>query len=257
MRIRVLIADEQAVARLGLRAVFDATDDIEVVGEVSDGESAVRRAAELRPDVVLIDVRHAGADGIATIRQLAALSSPAVPVLVVTMSDDTAHRPRGDDPEYLFESLRAGASGFLLMDSDPDSLTEAVRAVSDGRTVLVPAVTGKVVDAFVRLASATLTCRTVEGAPWDTGLSSREREVVALISSGRSNAEIARILRLSETTVKTHVSNVLAKWGLRDRVQLVVRAFKTGAVALDPQTDGPATRPRLGSDPGREPAVDG
>lgn len=223
--IRVLVVDDQVVVRRGLRAVLDAAPDVVVVGEAGDGAAAVREAQRLRPDVMLMDVRMPGLGGIEAVRRLVELFGDAVRILVVTTFDLD---------EYVFESLRAGARGFVLKDIEPEALVTAVRALHAGKTVLDPSITGRVTEEFVRLAAG-------QGVPVPTArpdppvdeLSARQREVVALVARGRSNAEIAAQLHLSETTVKTHVSTVLAKWGLRDRVQLVVRAFETGVVLLD------------------------
>ncbi|MGH4020053.1 MAG: response regulator [Pseudonocardiaceae bacterium] len=218
MTIRVLVVDDQAVVRMGFRAVLDAADGIEVVGEAADGAAAVDVATRLRPDVVLMDVRMPGTGGIAATRRVTALEDPRVRVLVVTTFDLD---------EYVFDSLRAGASGFLLKDIDPEEMVAAVRTVHAGDALLAPSVTGRLIAEFVRSPPPAET-------PPDSSLTGRERDVVVLVARGLSNGEIARALHLAESTVKTHISHVLTKWDLRDRVQLVVRAFETGLVPARP-----------------------
>ncbi|HXV93484.1 MAG TPA: response regulator transcription factor, partial [Pseudonocardia sp.] len=206
MTIRVIVADDQAVVRAGFRVVLGAAADIEVVGEAPDGAEAARLAVELQPHVVLMDVQMPGCDGIEGIRRIAA-RAPAVRVLVVTTFDLD---------RYVYEALRAGASGFVLKDIEPGELQSAVRTVHAGHALLAPRVTGQLIDTFVRAPAPP---GRPEPPPRPTGLTQRECEVLALVARGLSNAEIAGRLYVAETTVKTHVSNLLAKLGMRDRVQ--------------------------------------
>jgi DNA-binding NarL/FixJ family response regulator len=211
-RLRLLIADDQPLMRAGFRAVLEATGEMEVVGEASDGEEAVRAARALRPDVVLMDVRMPILDGIEAIRRL-----PNHRVLVLTTF--------GLD-EYIVEALRAGASGFITKDVPAEELVHAVRVVAAGDALLTPAVTRQLLDRVARRLPAP-----VSQAPEALGeLTEREREVLELLARGMSNAEIAAALVVGDATVKTHVSNVLMKLGLRDRVQAVVLAYEMGVV---------------------------
>jgi DNA-binding NarL/FixJ family response regulator len=213
--IRIVIADDQAVVRAGFRVVLDAATDLEVVGEVSDGAAAAER---LRPDVVLMDVRMPGTDGIEGTRRIARLADPVVRVLVVTTFDLD---------RFVYDALRAGAGGFVLKDIDPTDLQAAVRTVCAGHALFAPSVTARLLDAFLRVGEeAALEVRD----PVDVGLTRREREVLALLAAGRCNTEIAGELHVSQTTVKTHMSHLLGKLGLRDRVQLVVFAYENGLV---------------------------
>lgn len=221
MPIRVLLADDQAVVRAGLRVVLDADPDIAVVGEAADGADAARRAAEIRPDVVLMDVQMPACDGIEGLRRIVA-QRLGVRVLMVTTFDLD---------RYVFDALRAGASGFVLKDIEPDELCDAVRTVHAGHSLLAPEVTGRLIEAFVR-SDAPPTPVPVPAAA--VPLTGRERDVVALVARGMSNAEIAAALVVAESTVKTHVSSLLLKLGLRDRVQLVVHAFETGLAGRAP-----------------------
>jgi DNA-binding NarL/FixJ family response regulator len=209
-RIRVLIADDQPLMRAGFRAVLEASG-FEVVAEAGDGEEAIRAAEQHRPDVVLMDVRMPGTDGIEATRRL-----PRHRVLVLTTF--------GLD-EYIVEALRAGASGFLTKDAPTQELVAAVRAVAAGDAVLSPAVTRRLLD---RVARRLPTASGTPGGP--EALTEREREVLRLLASGLSNAEIAAALVVAEPTVKTHVSNLLGKLGLRDRVQAVIYAYENGLV---------------------------
>ncbi|MER0449015.1 response regulator transcription factor [Streptomyces sp. Edi4] len=213
MTIRVVVADDQALVRGGFRLIIDARDDLEVVGEAVDGQHAVRLVGELRPDVVLMDVRMPVMDGIEATRAIVA-SGSATRVLVVTTFDLD---------EHVLTALRAGASGFLLKDIRPAELAEAVRVVARGDALLAPTVTRRMLDRFAHT--------TAPAAPAALdGLSPREREVLTLVGQALSNSEIARLLHLSEATVKTHVSAVLRKLALRDRVQAVVAAYDLGLV---------------------------
>ena len=211
-KLRLLIADDQPLMRAGFRAVLEATGEMEVVGEASDGLDAVSAARALRPDVVLMDVRMPNLDGIEAIRQL-----PNQRVLVLTTF--------GLD-EYIVEALRAGASGFLTKDVPAEELVRAVRVVASGDALLTPAVTRQLLDRVARRLPTP-----VGHAPKELEqLTDREREVLELLAQGMSNAEIADALVVGEATVKTHVSNVLMKRGLRDRVQAVVLAYEVGLV---------------------------
>ncbi|MGW5650138.1 response regulator [Streptomyces humi] len=214
MTLRVLVADDQALVRTGFRMIIDARDDLEVVGEASDGQEAVRLARELAPDVVLMDVRMPVLDGIEATRRIVA-DGGRPRVLVLTTWDVDAH---------VVGALRAGASGFLLKDIRPAELVEAIRVTARGDALLAPAVLSRVLDRFLRT--------TPDPAPPPSlrELSGREREVLTLIGQALSNAEIAGRLGLSEATVKNHVTAVLRKLGLRDRVQAVVAAYDHGLV---------------------------
>ena len=230
--IRVLLADDQELVREGFATILDLQDDMAVVGSVSDGAAALAAAREHRPDVMLMDIRMPAMDGIeATRRLLRDGAADAPKVLVLTTFDLD---------EYVYAALQAGASGFLLKDAPRAALVAAVRAVAAGDTLLSPTVTKRLVERF---APPSTTGR--DSAPW-AELSSRELDVARLVAGGLSNAEIAAELVLGEATVKTHVAHVLAKTGLRDRVQVVVRAYETGLVepgALAPTRRPPRSRP--------------
>jgi DNA-binding NarL/FixJ family response regulator len=210
--IDVLVVDDQPLMRAGFKAVLEAAGDIRVVGEAGDGEDAVAAARALRPDVVLMDIRMPGVDGLEATRRLEGHR-----VLVLTTF--------GLD-EYILEALRAGASGFLLKDAPVAELVGAVRAVAAGDAVLSPAVTRRLLDQVGRRLPAPLRMDAQRAA----GLTDREREVLHTLAAGLTNAEIARALVVAEPTVKTHVSNVLQKLGLRDRVQAVIWAYENGLV---------------------------
>jgi DNA-binding NarL/FixJ family response regulator len=213
--IRVLVVDDQELVRSGFCVILDAADGIAVAGEAANGEAAVAAVASTRPDVVLMDIRMPGMDGLAATRVITA-AQPAPKVVILTTFDL-------DD--YVYEALRAGASGFLLKDSPRHDLIAAVRAAAAGDALLAPSVTRMLIEAFAqRPAAATPAPSRV------ASLTARERDVLLLLARGRSNAEIAAALFVSEATVKTHVGNVLAKLDLRDRVQAVILAYETGLV---------------------------
>jgi DNA-binding NarL/FixJ family response regulator len=209
MTIRVLLADDEALIRAGFRLVLRPESDIELVGEAADGAAAVDAARELRPDVIVMDVRMPALDGLEATRRILA-ERPESRVLILTTF--------GED-EDVYAALRAGASGFLLKDSSPEDLVRAIRVVARGDALLGAATTRKVIDAWVRRAPVAATSAT---------LASREREVVELVAAGRTNAEIAGELRVTESTVKTHLARAQQKLGLRDRVHVVIWAYETG-----------------------------
>jgi DNA-binding NarL/FixJ family response regulator len=214
--IRVVLADDQALVRAGFRALLDAQDDIEVVGEASDGDEAVRLVRRLGPDVVLMDIRMPGTDGLAATRTIAAdqrLSDARIVILTTFELD-----------EYVFEAIRSGASGCLVKDTEPVELLRAVRAVASGDALLSPSVTRRLIGEF-----ATRT-REARPAPALDVLTDREREVMALVAEGLTNDEIAERLYVSPMTAKTHVSRAMVKLGARDRAQLVVFAYESGLV---------------------------
>ena len=212
-KLRVVIADDQPMMRAGFKAVLEATGVIEIVGEAGTGEEAVRAATQHAPDVVLMDIRMPGMDGIEATRRL-----PRQRVLILTTF--------GLD-DYIVEALRAGASGFLLKDAPTEEVLAAVRAVAAGDAVLAPGITRQLLDQVGRRLPSS-----VSRAPAALAqLTDREQEVLAMLAAGMSNAEIAEALVLTEATVKTHVSRVLAKLGLRDRVQAVIYAYETGLIA--------------------------
>jgi DNA-binding NarL/FixJ family response regulator len=217
--IRVLLVDDQAIVRAGFRVILDMADGIEVVGEAGDGPAAVELAARLRPDVVCMDVRMPGGDGLAATRGILDLARERgfrpPEILVITTFDLD---------EYVFEAIRAGASGFLVKDTEPADLVRAVRVAAAGDALLSPGVTRRL---LARVADAT---RDVPPPRGLDDLTAREREVLVEVAGGWSNDEIAGRLYLSESTVKTHVSRVLTKLGARDRAQLVVIAYETGVV---------------------------
>ncbi|WP_375387529.1 response regulator [uncultured Amnibacterium sp.] len=218
MSVRVLVVDDQAMVRAGFAALLDAQRDIQVVGQASDGEEGVRLALETRPDVVLMDVRMPVLDGIEATRAILAPDRPRpLPKVVVLTTFDV------DD--YVLDALRAGASGFLLKDALPAELVEAVRVVARGDALLAPSVTRRLIERIAGRPTGT----TATGADLDV-LTGREREVLREVAQGRSNSEIAGVLFIAEQTVKSHVSRVLTKLGLRDRAQAVVVAYESGLV---------------------------
>ena len=213
--IRVVIVDDQAMVRSGLRSLLEHEPDIRVVGEAADGRTGLALVTHHRPDVVLMDIRMPILDGIAATRSIAEEGSGPRVLILTTFDLD----------EYVFEGLRAGASGFLLKDGTAEQLVAAVRTVAAGDALLDPAVTQRLIDAYVRLPPP--------APPLEAGLAdltAREVAVLRLIADGRSNREIAEALFVAEATAKTHVSNVLAKLGLRDRVHAVIHAYETGLI---------------------------
>jgi DNA-binding NarL/FixJ family response regulator len=216
--ISILLADDQPLLRLGFRLVLDAQDDMKVVGEAGDGAAALRQVRDTRPDVVLMDVRMPGIDGIEATRQITA-ANVATRVLILTTFDLD---------EYAYAGLRAGASGFLLKNVPPPDLLSAIRAVASGDAVVAPAVTRRLLDAFLPHLPGPTT--TTPGPPELNQLTVREREILVQVAAGLSNAEIAERLVLAEATVKTHVSRILTKLALRDRVQAVVYAYENALV---------------------------
>lgn len=219
MTIRVVLADDQPLVRAGLRVLISDSPDLDVAGEAGTGAQAVRLARDVRPDVVVMDIRMPGMDGIEATRMITA-DSPAPQVLILTTFDD-------DD--YVYASLRAGASGFVVKHMALEDILTAIRVVAAGDALLAPGVTRRLIEQFAGLKPAQLQGR-------DIGcLTEREREVLTLIGGGRSNPEIAAALFVSVATVKTYVSRILAKLGARDRVQLVIAAYEAGLVPLSRQ----------------------
>jgi DNA-binding NarL/FixJ family response regulator len=215
--LSVLIVDDQALVRAGFRMIIDAEEDIEVAGEAADGAAAVSEALRLRPDVVLMDVRMPNVDGIEATRRLLAADGLETKVMMLTTFDMD---------EYVYDALKAGASGFLLKDVPPEQLVDGIRTVAQGEALLAPSVTRRVIDEFVRRPPSSGR----KLPPQVAELTARELEVLMLIAKGLSNAEIAKELFVSETTVKTHVAHVLTKLDVRDRVQAVVLAYECGLV---------------------------
>ncbi|MGW2331323.1 response regulator [Streptomyces sp. NPDC001700] len=218
MSIRVLIADDQSMVRQGFTVLLNAESGIEVVGQAVDGEEAIAQVAELAPDVVLMDIRMPGLGGIEATRRLTEPAGATVKVLVLTTFDLD---------EYVYEALRAGASGFLLKDASAEELAHAVRVVAAGDALLAPNITKRLITEFSRVSAA------APRAPLKDrvgDLTERETEVLALIAQGLSNGEIATRLVVAEQTVKTHVGRILLKLGLRDRTQAAVYAYETGLV---------------------------
>jgi DNA-binding NarL/FixJ family response regulator len=213
--IRVLIADDQALVRGGFQAILAGHEDIDVVGEAEDGVAAVELVERLQPDVVLMDIRMPGIDGIEATRRIAARSSPTRVLVLTTFDVD----------DYVYEAMKAGASGFLLKTAPPRQLADAVRTIAAGDALLAPAITRRLVEQFVR--------RPPPGARVPPGLeelTDRELDVLRLLARAQSNAEIAAELVVSEATVKSHVNRILGKLGLRDRAQAIVLAYESGLV---------------------------
>ena len=214
--IGVLVVDDQALVRRGFRMILEIESDLRVVGEAADADEAVSLAAELRPDVVLMDVRMPGRNGIAATREILT-ATPEVRVVMLTTFDMD---------EYVYEALQAGASGFLLKDVQPELLVAGIRAVHAGESLLAPTVTRRMIESFLeRTPKVSRATR----RRWES-LTPREREILGLLARGLTNGEIAATLVLSETTVKTHVGRVLTKLGLRDRVQAVIYAYESDLV---------------------------
>jgi DNA-binding NarL/FixJ family response regulator len=214
--IRILIVDDQALVRSGFRMILEARDDLEVVGEAENGAQAVELVGSLGPDVVLMDIRMPVMDGVEATRRLLEGGSPARVIILTTFDLD----------EYVYEALRAGASGFLLKDVEPAQLVEAIRVVASGDALLAPSITRRLLDRF----AGSLPVSEDKPPPSLESLTVRELEILRLVAAALSNAEIAERLYLSETTVKTHVSSILRKLALRDRVQAVVLAYESGLV---------------------------
>jgi DNA-binding NarL/FixJ family response regulator len=217
--ISVLLADDQPLLRRGFRMIIEAEDDLTVTGEAADGAEAVRCALQSPPHVVLMDIRMPGTDGIEATRRIVA-ANPAIRVLVLTTFDLD---------EYAFGALRAGASGFLLKDGRPVELTAAIRTVAAGDAVVSPRVTRRLLEEYAQVMP-TPAAQRAKRYPELSSLTARENEVLEEVARGLSNSEIAAALCVSETTVKSHVGRILAKLGLRDRVQIVVLAYEAGLV---------------------------
>jgi len=213
MSVRVLIVDDQALVRAGFKMILDAEPEVDVVGEAADGLRGIEAARELDPDVVLMDIRMPELDGLEATRRLTSAGERPRVLILTTFDLD----------EYVYEALRAGASGFLLKDTPPEQLVEAIRVVAGGDALLSPSVTKRVIEEYVaKQRPAQVKPRGLDD------LTAREAEVLGLVARGLSNAEIAKELWVSETTVKTHVARMLMKLGLRDRVQAVVLAYESG-----------------------------
>ncbi len=215
--IRILLVDDQALVRAGFRMILDAEPEMEVVGEASDGREAIDQVRALRPEIVLMDIRMPDLDGLEATRRILASGDEAPKILMLTTFDLD---------EYVYEALRAGASGFLLKDTPPEQLVAAIEVISQGEALLSPTITRRVISEFVKGTGP----KPQAQFPRLQDLTAREREVLTLIARGLSNAEIAKTLFVSETTVKTHVARILMKLGLRDRVQAVVLAYESGIV---------------------------
>jgi len=218
-----VIADDQALVRAGFRMILDAEEDIEVAGEAADGVDAVAQAQRLQPDVILMDVRMPQMDGIEATRRLLAADGHLKVVMLTTFDMD----------EYVYDALCAGASGFLLKDVPPEQLVAGIRSVAQGDALLAPSVTRRVIEEFVRRPPSSV--QTLP--PEFDELTAREVEVLGLVAKGLSNAEIAKELFVSETTVKTHVAHMLTKLGVRDRVQAVVLAYECGLAGVVREND--------------------
>ncbi len=222
--IRILLVDDQALVRAGFRMILDAEPEMEVVGEAGDGREAVDQVRVLRPDIVLMDIRMPELDGLEATRRILADGGEAPKILMLTTFDHD---------EYVYEALRAGASGFLLKDTPPEQLVSAIEVISQGEALLSPTITRRVISEFVKGTGP----KPQAHFPRLQELTAREHEVLTLIARGLSNAEIAKTLFVSETTVKTHVARILMKLHLRDRVQVVVLAYESGTVQPGDNTD--------------------
>ena len=218
MSISIVLVDDQELLRVGFRMVLDSQPDLDVVAEAGDGAVAVKLVAEHVPDIVLMDVRMPEMDGVEATRRIAAAGSPSRVIILTTFDLD----------EYVYEALRAGASGFLLKDAPPEQMIDAVHAVARGDALIAPSVTRRLLTEFVQRPQP------ADASPRLAGLTERERDVLLRLGRGMSNSEIAAELFLGEATIKTHVGNVLAKLGLRDRVQAVVFAYENGLVRPGP-----------------------
>jgi DNA-binding NarL/FixJ family response regulator len=225
--IRILLVDDQALVRAGFRMILDAEPDMEVVGEASDGREAIDQVRSLRPDVVLMDIRMPDLDGLEASRRILAdgVAGDEPPKILMLTTFDL--------DEYVYEALRAGASGFLLKDTPPEQLVAAIHVIAAGDALLSPSITRRVISEFVKGSGP----KPQAQFPRLQDLTARELEVLVLIARGLSNAEIAKTLFVSETTVKTHVARILMKLGLRDRVQAVVLAYEAGVVTPGDTTD--------------------
>jgi DNA-binding NarL/FixJ family response regulator len=221
MTIRVLVADDQSMVRAGFRMLLAGEEDIEVVAEASDGLEAVDKAARFHPSVILMDIRMPELDGLQATQRVLAADNTARILILTTFDLD----------EYVFKALKAGASGFVLKDDSPEQLIAAIRTVADGEALLSPTITRRVIEKFVSISPAAPPKEFAE-------LSERERDVFRMMARGLSNAEIGSELYISETTVKTHVTHILQKLNLRDRVQAVVLAYQTGLFEPDPMSPG-------------------
>jgi DNA-binding NarL/FixJ family response regulator len=228
MSIRVLVADDQSMVRAGFRLLLSGEADVEVVAEASNGLEAVDKAARFRPTVVLMDIRMPELDGLAATRRILAADDAARIIILTTFDLD----------EYVYEALAAGASGFVLKDDPPEQLIAAIRTVAAGDALLSPTVTKRVIEQFTRIS------RPAPPKEFDE-LTARERDVLRLIAGGHSNAEIGRELYISDTTVKTHITHILQKLKLRDRVQAVVLAYQSGVFDSDPEPPGNREQPAL------------
>jgi len=216
--IRILLVDDQALVRAGFRMILDAEPEMEVIGEAADGREAVDQVRALRPDVVLMDIRMPELDGLEAARRILANGGDEAPKILMLTTFDL--------DEYVYEALRAGASGFLLKDTPPEQLVAAIHVIAQGEALLSPSITRRVISEFVKGTGP----KPQAQFPRLQDLTARELEVMKAIARGLSNAEIARELFVSETTVKTHVARILMKLGLRDRVQAVVLAYEAGVV---------------------------
>jgi DNA-binding NarL/FixJ family response regulator len=228
MTIRVLVADDQSMVRAGFRMLLGGEEDIEVVAEASNGLEAVEKAARFRPTVILMDIRMPELDGLEAARRILAADDTARVLILTTFDLD----------EYVYEALRLGASGFVLKDEPPEQLLSAIRIVAGGEALLSPAITTRVIERFTRIPQPTPPKELEE-------LTERELEVFRLIARGLSNAEIGRELYISDTTVKTHITHILQKLKLRDRVQAVVLAYQSGVFDSDPEPPGNREQPAL------------
>jgi DNA-binding NarL/FixJ family response regulator len=224
--IRILLVDDQALVRAGFRMILDAEPEMEVVGEASDGREAVDQVRSLRPDVVLMDIRMPELDGLEAARRILNTNGAEAPKILMLTTFDL--------DEYVYEALRAGASGFLLKDTPPEQLVSAIHVIAGGEALLSPSITRRVISEFVKGTGP----KPQAQFPRLQDLTARELEVMKAIARGLSNAEIAKELFVSETTVKTHVARILMKLGLRDRVQAVVLAYEAGVVQPGDHADG-------------------